>query len=58
MHLDLLGIEAECESVLQQSRDELQQRLERVDAGRAAANEYARSERMDTTGERLDLSSS
>ncbi|MCH5375179.1 MAG: hypothetical protein JJ992_14500 [Planctomycetes bacterium] len=58
MHLELLAIEAECESVLQQSRNDLQQRLQRVDAGRAAANGYARSEHAVTSGERLDLSSS
>ena len=58
MHLELLAMEAECESALQQSRDSLQQRLERVDGGRAAANGYARSDQVFTTGERLDLSSS
>ena len=58
MHLELLAMEAECESSLQQSRDSLEQRLERVDGGRAAANGYARNDHAFTTGERLDLSSS
>lgn len=58
MHLELLAIEAECETALQQSRDSLQQRLERVDGGRTAANGYARSDQVFTTGGRLDLSSS
>ena len=57
MHLELLAIEAECESALQQSRVTLQQRLDRVDSGRAAANGYARTDRPPTSGVTLDLSS-
>jgi hypothetical protein len=57
MHLELLAIEAECESALQQSRVTLQQRLDRVDSGQAAANGYARSDRSPTSGATLDLSS-
>ncbi len=57
MHLELLAIEAECESALQQSRATLQQRLDRVDSGHAAANGYARTDRPPTSGATLDLSS-
>ena len=57
MYLDLLAIEAECESALQQSRVTLQQRLDRVDSGQAAANGYACSDRSPTSGATLDLSS-
>ena len=57
MHLELLAIDAECESALQQSRITLQQRLDRVDAGREAANGYARSNGPPTSGGKLDLSS-
>jgi hypothetical protein len=58
MHLELLAIDAECESALQQSRVTLQQRLDRVDSGRAAANGYASTDRPPTSGGSLDLSSS
>lgn len=58
MHLELLAIEAESESALQQSRLDLQQQLDRVDGGRNAANGYARNQvAATTTGGTLDLSS-
>jgi hypothetical protein len=58
VHLELLAIEAACETALQRSRASLQQRLDRVDAGQSAANRYARSENPSHPGARLDLSSS
>ena len=57
LHLDLLAMEAECESTLSKSRDEIQQRLERVDSGRQVANSYARQAMPVTGGGTLDLSS-
>lgn len=58
MHLDLLATEAACEAALQKSRIAMQERLDRVDAGRIAAKSYARGEARSTAGGRLDLSSS
>jgi hypothetical protein len=57
MHMDLLALEAECETALQQSRVTIQQRLDRVDAGRVAANRYADQGSRQTRGGQLDLSS-
>ena len=57
MHLELLAIEAECETSLVQSRDELQQQLSRVDSARQTISGYnARHSALDT-GSQLDLSS-
>lgn len=53
MHLELLAIEAECESALKKSRDTIQQNLEQVDSARQAANRYTQAP---TSGGRLDLS--
>ena len=58
VHLELLAIEAACETALQQSRASLQQRLDRVGAGQSAANGYARGDSPTSPGARLDLSSS
>lgn len=57
MHLELLAIEAECETALQASRDSIQQRLQRLDAGRQATHGYAESATTASSGGRLDLSS-
>jgi hypothetical protein len=54
MHLELLAIEAECESALKKSREAIQQNLERVDSARQAANGYLAP--APTSGSRLDLS--
>ena len=57
LNLELLAIEAECESKLSQNRDELRQRLERVDSGWQAVSGYADHEAHATSGGSLDLSS-
>ena len=57
MNLELLAIEAECESKLSQSRDELRQRLERVDFRWQAVSGYADHAAHVTSGGSLDLSS-
>ena len=57
LNLELLAIEAECESKLSQNRDELRQRLERVDSGWQAVSGYADHSTQATTGGSLDLSS-
>ena len=57
MNLELLAIEAERESKLSQSRDELRQRLERVDSGWQAVSGYADHAARVTSGGSLDLSS-
>lgn len=57
MHLELLAIEAECETALLHSRQLIQQKLDRLDAGHQAANSYADAQAMTTQGGRLDLSS-
>ena len=56
MHLELLAIEAECETALTKSRASIQQKLDRVDAGRQAATTYADSHATPTSGGQLDLS--
>ena len=57
MNLELLAIEAECESKLSKNRDELRQRLERVDSGWQAVSGYADQAAPATSGGSLDLSS-
>ena len=57
MHLELLAIEAECETALLESREFIQQKLDRVDAGQQAANSYAHAQVIPTQGGQLDLSS-
>ena len=57
MNLELLAIEAECEAKLSHNRDELRQRLERVDSGWQAVSGYADHAVKSTTGGSLDLSS-
>ena len=53
MHLELLAIEAECETSLTKSRASIQQKIDRVDAGRQAAASY---HAPPTSGGQLDLS--
>lgn len=53
LHLELLAIEAECESALKKSRDSIEEDLARVDSARQAANGYLAGP---TSGNRLDLS--
>lgn len=57
LHLQLLAIEAECETALIESREFIQKKLDRVDAGQQAANSYAHAQVTPTQGGRLDLSS-
>jgi hypothetical protein len=57
LHLQLLAIEAECETALTESREFIQKKLDRVDAGQQAANSYADSQATPTQGGQLDLSS-
>ena len=57
MHLELLAIEAQCETALQTSRNQLSQKIDRVDAARQAANTYAHSPTGSDLGGQLDLSS-
>ncbi len=57
MHIELLAIEAQCETALSESRESLQQRLGQIDSANQAANKYVDSEAIPTLGNRLDLSS-
>ena len=57
LHLELLAIEAECETALTESREFIRKKLDRVDAGQQAANRYADSQATPTQGGQLDLSS-
>ena len=56
-HLELLAIEAECETALQNSRHRIGQQIDRVDAGKRAATTYAHSPSGSNRGGQLDLSS-
>jgi hypothetical protein len=57
MHLELLAIEAQCETELESSRQAIEQRLDRVEAGRRAATSYSDSTARPPSGGQLDLSS-
>jgi FlgN protein len=62
MHLELLAIEAECETMLQQTRTGIQDELQRLEHSHQAAVSYAQSQArgshpVATSGGRLDLSS-
>ena len=57
MNLELLAIEAECEAKLSQNREEIRDRLARVDAGWQAVTSYSDNSRKETSGGTLDLSS-
>lgn len=57
MHIELLAIEAQCETALHESRDAIQQELQQIDSAHQAASQYAHAEATQTAGIRLDLSS-
>jgi len=57
LHLELLAIEAQCETALHTSRDEIQKQLERVDNARQAVSSYATQHSLPESGGQLDLSS-
>jgi len=57
MNLELLAIEAECEAKLSQNREEVRERLARVDAGWQAVTGYTDNTLNATSGGTLDLSS-
>jgi len=57
LHLDLLAMEAACETALKESRASIEQKIDRVDSGRQAAVSYADSEAEPNRGAKLDLSS-
>jgi hypothetical protein len=57
MHLELLAIEAECESSLLNGRERLQEELRRVDAARRTVTSYGMSQSESHAGAQLDLSS-
>lgn len=56
MHLELLAIEAACESTLQQNRNSIQAEIEQLNASHQAAKKYAPEQSIATSGGRLDLS--
>ena len=55
LHVELLAIEAQCESALEVSRESIRQELQRIDVARQAATSYSSCETPSTTGGRLDL---
>ncbi len=57
MHVELLALEAACETQLTESRDAIGKQLAQIDAGREAANCYAHTNDIPTSGGQLDLSS-
>ena len=57
MHIELLAIEAQCETALNESRNAIQQELQQIDSAHQAASHYAHAEASQTAGIRLDLSS-
>ncbi len=57
LHLELLAIEADCETKLSACRASVQEQLHRFDAGRSAADRYAQSRAHQPSGGKLDLSS-
>ncbi|TWU57510.1 flagellar export chaperone FlgN [Rubripirellula reticaptiva] len=57
MHDELLAIEADCEGRLTASRASAQEKLQRFDNGRVAANSYAQAQTTRPSGGSLDLSS-
>lgn len=57
LHLELLAIEAECETALQKSRVEIEQKVSRVDCARQAATQYSHSDSVSQSGGQLDLAS-
>lgn len=57
MHLELLAIEADCESRLQTNRQAVEEKLTRFDSSRLAASRYGDSSARPDRGGTLDLSS-
>ena len=57
MHIELLAIEAQCETALNESRNAIEKELQQIDSAHQAASQYAHSEATQTAGIRLDLSS-
>jgi hypothetical protein len=55
MHVELLAIEAQCETALHESRNAIQQELQQIDSAHQAASQYAHAEATQTAGIRLDL---
>ncbi len=56
MHLDLLAIEAACETALQENRSSLQAEILQMNASHQAAKYYAPRTSVATSGRQLDLS--
>lgn len=56
MHMELLAIEAACESALQESRAVIGQQIEQLDASHRAARHYQSESPALSAGGRLDLS--
>ncbi len=56
MHLELLAIEAACESALQKNRTAIQSDIEQLNASHQAAQRYAPDQSATTSGGSLDLS--
>lgn len=57
MHIELLAIEAQCETALTESRQMVQQKLTQLDSAHQAATRYASVDAVPASGVRLDLSS-
>ena len=57
MHLELLAIEAQCESQLQQNRESISQELQRLDSAHQAVSSYSDAASRANPGGQLDLSS-
>ena len=55
MHLELLAMEAACESMLQDNRATIQQEIEGLHASHQAAVHYAPNPTLATSGRQLDL---
>ena len=55
MHLELLAIEAACESALQDNRASIQHEIEQLNSSYQAAKHYAPQPSVGTSGGQLDL---
>ena len=55
LHVELLAIEAQCESALEASRESIRDELHRIDVARQAATSYSSCETRPTSGAQLDL---
>ena len=56
MHLELLAVEAACETALQENRNSIQSELDQLNASHQAAQRYAPQQSSASSGRRLDLS--